>query len=343
MSSLGGTGHIPLLGQLAGEGWFTQMGEPAATRSLTWLASDHRLREPLLRFLGDRAGVDLSAVQRLVPETVHADQSRPDIELIDSEDRILAIVEAKFGAVLTPAQVAAYLGVLRQDLAVPGRALFLLVPPHRAAAAEVTLTRALAANDGISGAVITWDEWLDMWGQVADRAADPGLSSDVRQLTAMCQTLGGMVISQLAGAATGEGWRERRSDLVKVVKLVTRQLLGSVPPGSLPMQGDLTSTPFAYRYLPPIAKKTWVQVGVWDNLADEGGTPFWLKLHKDDERTGNFQAALNRLMASTRARQVRRDQGHAWVPLHVPSDAAGPDLLDALAGEVEDVLAALKS
>jgi hypothetical protein len=32
--------HLSLLGQLAGEGWFMGMGEVAATKSLTWLASD---------------------------------------------------------------------------------------------------------------------------------------------------------------------------------------------------------------------------------------------------------------------------------------------------------------
>ena len=70
-------GRIPLLGQLAGEGWFTGIGEVAATKSLTWLASDPRLRAALLAHLGSRAGIDLTSVKRLVPELVHEDRPQP--------------------------------------------------------------------------------------------------------------------------------------------------------------------------------------------------------------------------------------------------------------------------
>jgi hypothetical protein len=70
-------GRVPLLGQLAGEGWFMGMGEVAATKSLTWLASDPGLRAALLAHLGTRAGINLSSVERLVPESVHDDRSRP--------------------------------------------------------------------------------------------------------------------------------------------------------------------------------------------------------------------------------------------------------------------------
>ena len=88
------------------------MGEVAATKSLTWLASDPRLRAALLANLGTRAGINLSSVERLVPESVHDDRSRPDIELFDADGDTVAVVEAKFGAHLTDGQVSAYLEVL---------------------------------------------------------------------------------------------------------------------------------------------------------------------------------------------------------------------------------------
>ncbi|MFD0853501.1 hypothetical protein ACFQ07_14785, partial [Actinomadura adrarensis] len=124
-------GRVPLLGQLAGEGWFMQMGEVAATKSLTWLAADPALRTALLEHLGTRAGVDLAAVERLVPESVHDDGSRPDIEMLDADGNTVALVEAKFAAELTDAQVATYLEILgRRSGPHPG-VLFVLVPPGR--------------------------------------------------------------------------------------------------------------------------------------------------------------------------------------------------------------------
>ena len=134
----------------------------------------------------------------------------------------------------------------------------------------------------------------------------------------MCHTLGGLVIPPLAGAAIGRDWQERASDLVKIVSVVTAQVLGSTRHRSLPMQGDLRSKPYTYRHLPPISQDTWVQVGVWGRFADEGLTPFWLMLHTDDKGSGGFRAALQRLMASELSRRIRRDEGHAWVPWKCP-------------------------
>ena len=181
-----------------------------------------------------------------------------------------------------------------------------------------------------------------MWSAVAGETSDAALDSDIGQLRAMCQTLGGLVMSPLAGAAIGRDWQKRASDLVEIVRVVTAQLLGSTRPRDFPMQGDLGSKPYVYRYLPSISPSTWVQVGVWGRFADEGLTPFWLMLHRDDKGSGGFQAALHRLMASDLSRKIRRDEGHAWVPLEVPGDLNGPELVDALAKRVGTVLQILK-
>lgn len=120
------------------------------------------------------------------------------------------------------------------------------------------------------------------------------------------------------------------------------QLLGSMGPRNFPMRGDLLSKPYAYRYLPAISQDTWVQVGAWGRFADQGLTPFWILLHRDDKGPGGFQDALRRLMASELSLRIRRDEGHAWVPLDVPEDANGPELIRLLTQRVEDVLAILK-
>jgi hypothetical protein len=337
-------GRVPLLGQLAGEGWFMGMGEVAATKSLTWLASDPGLRAALLAHLGTRAGINLSSVERLVPESVHDDRSRPDIEMLDADGHTVAVVEAKFGAHLTDGQMSAYLEVLSRRSGPHTGALFVLVPPSRVVEAQRVLERATTARFDTTPAhaVVTWDEWLKVWTAVAEETSDAALASDLRQLTAMCHTLGGLVIPPLAGAAIGRDWQQRASDLVKIVSVVTAQFLGSTRHRSLPMQGDLRSKPYTYRYLPPISQDTWVQVGVWGRFADEGLTPFWLMLHRDDKGSGGFRAALQRLMASELSREIRRDEGHAWVPLEVPGDLNGPEVVDALAKRVDIVLQILR-
>ncbi|WP_141921489.1 hypothetical protein [Haloactinospora alba] len=337
-------GRVPLLGQLAGEGWFMSMGEIAATTSLTWLASDPGLRAAMLAHLGTQVGMDLTSVERFVPEPVHDDRSRPDIAMLDVDGHTIALVEAKFGAHLTDDQVAAYLAGLNRRSGPHRGALFILVPPSRVDEAKRILERTInAQSETAAHAIVTWDEWLNVWAAVAEESSDAGLAGDLRQLRAMCHTLGGCVTPPLAGTATGRDWQERASDLVEIVDVVTRQLLGSWSPRSLPRQGKLVPTePWVYRYLPMISPDTWVQVGVWGRFADEGLTPFWLMLHKDDRGSGGFQAALQRLMASELSRKVRRDDGHAWVPLEVSGDASGPELLDALRTTVGAVLRILK-
>ena len=336
-------GRVPLLGQLAGEGWFMGVGEVAATKSLTWLASDQGLRAAILAYLGRRAGMDLTSVEEFVPESVDDDGARPDIEMRDADGRTLALVEAKFGAHLTEEQVAAYLDILDRRSGPHRGALFILVPPSRVDEAQRTLERTVNARpEAVAHAVVTWNEWLDEWDAVAEESSDAGLASDLHQLKAMCHTLGGRVIPPLAGTASGRDWQERASDLRRTVEVVTARFLGSLSRRNLPMQGNLESKPYTYRYLPEISRTTWVQVGVWGTFADEGLTPFWLMLHKDDERSGGFQAALQRLMASELSRKVRRDDGHAWVPLEVPGDANGPELADALETRVGAVLGMLK-
>ncbi|MFI6578073.1 hypothetical protein ACIBFB_19970 [Nocardiopsis sp. NPDC050513] len=337
-------GRVPLLGQLAGEGWFMNMGEVAATTSLTWLAADPGLRAAILAHLGIRAGTDLTGVEQLLPESVHEDRSRPDIAMLDSDGRTIALVEAKFSAPLTDEQLAAYLDILDRRSGPHRGALFVLVPSSREAEAQRTLQRTInARSQTVAHAVITWDEWLTVWAGVAEESRDPVLAGDLRQLRAMCHTLGGHVIPPLTDTATGRGWQERAGDLAKIVDAVTARFLGSLSPRDLPMQGNLGAKPWMrYRYLPMISQETWVQVGAWGRFADEGLTPFWLMLHKDDKGSGGFQAALQRLMASELSRKVRRDDGHAWVPLEVPGDAGEPELVEVLATKVSTVLGILK-
>ena len=55
------------------------------------------------------------------------------------------------------------------------------------------------------------------------------------------------------------------------------------------MQGDLRSKPYAYRYLPPISPGHLGAGWGLGRFADEGLTPFWLMLHRDDKGSGGFR------------------------------------------------------
>jgi hypothetical protein len=118
---------------------------------------------------------DLGAVESFQAEPVLSDRSRLDLEGTDSEGRPLLVVEAKFGARLDSGQVQAYLTHQKGKLGVDVRgALILLVPADRKPeAADVLRNVGDRAEEQevrtapVSTAVITWDEWMGVWGEAA--------------------------------------------------------------------------------------------------------------------------------------------------------------------------------
>ena len=161
----------PILARLAREGWFTQMGEPAATKCLAlMLQAELRLQQATLRWLSDLTSVDLGSVHHFESEVVHEDGGRADLEGMDSQGRPVFMVEAKFGAVLTEGQLVSYL--LDQQVRLddgPG-ALVVLVPEARMDHAESMLTcaKALVDAESVPAAVVSWDTWMNSWDDVID-------------------------------------------------------------------------------------------------------------------------------------------------------------------------------
>jgi hypothetical protein len=148
-SSMVGQGRRALLGRIAEFGWFMQQGEPAATQALAMLLEDEPLREAFLRALEDRTGANLNAVSYFVPEAVHEDGARPDLEGLDDEGQPLIVVEAKFWAALEQGQVRSYLAdqVSRLGAGVQG-VFVLVVPTSRADVAQGVLNEATQGEFG---------------------------------------------------------------------------------------------------------------------------------------------------------------------------------------------------
>jgi hypothetical protein len=330
-----------LLGRLAGLGWFTQNGEVAATQSLAMLLEDGVLRASLLRHLGGLTGVELGSVRWFEAESVHEDRGRPDLEGTDEGGAPVVIVEAKFGASLDVGQVGAYLNYLdvQKRRGVTG-VFVLLVPMSRSQEGQRVLDDAVrervdkgAAPYTSGTAVVTWDDWLDVWDEaVRDLPATPdSLAGDLVQLRELCVTLGGLVIPPLGGAASGENWREREEDLRIIVDQVTVRLKAPEDK-NLPIQHEAGYDPM--RYVPGKYLRSYCSVGLASRFADQGLSPLWLRYH---QQTDGFRAIRARIMTSKFRDEARDDDGHIWLPLHIPPNFAGPDVVDQVVEQVAAV------
>jgi hypothetical protein len=335
-----------LLGRLAGLGWFTRHGEVAATQSLAILLEDPELQAPLLSHLGQRAHTDLGSVESFRAES-GVDGGRSDLEGQDVNSRPLLVVEAKFGATLSSAQVRTYLTDQegRLDGGVRGT-LVLLMPSYRVPEAE-TILRSLdeqaEGEESVSTIVVTWDEWLDVWDEAARKlpgSVQDAVLSDLSQLRALCKAMEGLDIPPLGDVARGHKWEDREGDLHRLVREVTAQPQFSNPSGRLLPTQHEQELAFFSRYIPgapPGSKsKCYCSVGVAGGLATAGGTPFWLRYHK---KTPDFQTISERIMASRFAPDARGNQGHIWLPLHVSLDRSGAAILEELTAKIEEIRA----
>lgn len=339
-----GQGRRALLGRIAEFGWFMQQGEPAATQALAMLLEDEPLREAFVRHLEDRTGTNLDAVSYFVPEAVHEDGARPDLEGLDDEGQPLIVVEAKFWAALEQGQVRSYLAdqASRLRAGVPG-AFVLLVPTSRVEEAQSVLNDATEGDLGpvlvTRTSVLSWDDCIRLCEEAVAGLPDAAdIGGDLVQFRAMCTTLGGLVIAPLGSVSFGEEWREREQDLRQLVREATDHF---VPPGSRwPMSSEVGYQ--HRRYIPGYLSDGTVDlgancsVGIGIRFADEGQTPFWLRYHR---RTPDFELVRARLSRSSYSPRMRTDDRHLWLPLDARPDAAGPELVQDLVAQISSIIA----
>jgi hypothetical protein len=335
-----------LLGRIAGLGWFTQNGEPAATQALVMLLEDELLRDHILRRAEKITGADLQRVKWFQAETVLDDNGRLDLEGIDADGRPVLVIEAKFGAYLSVDQVRAYLNDQERRMGNASHAFLLLVPHTRAKEAQRVLDAVRAERDAAgrephpaATGVITWDAWLDTWDRaVADLPATPdSIAGDLYQLRELCTTLGGLVVAPFGASAAGSDWRNRQKDLALIFDQLSVRLLGTGIPTN-PIQHEPGYDPQRYVALGVPAPETHYSLGVAERFADEGLAPIWMRFHR---KTDGFSIVRVRLMSSDYADLVRTDDDHLWLPLEFPGDLAGPDLVDHLVARVAAVTSLL--
>jgi hypothetical protein len=109
ISTLRAPVHVPLLGILASQNWFTKMGEQSTTRAVAALLQHPELAEPFLDWVRTTMQIDLPEdIVAFVPEAIDSTGKRPDIVGLDAQGRPRLIVELKFEAKIDINQVAAY-------------------------------------------------------------------------------------------------------------------------------------------------------------------------------------------------------------------------------------------
>lgn len=334
--------RIPLLGRLAREGWFTQMGEPAATKCLAMmLQCEPRLQYATIAWLGNLTGADLESVHHFEPERVHDDFARPDLEGLDARGRPVLVVEAKFGAELSDGQLASYL--IDQQVRLEGAtgALVVLVPESRMEHAETVLAsaRTIANASSFSAAVTSWNAWLDTWDSVVDEdSADGfGLRSDLSQLRGLVLTMGGLLGVPYAPNSDSD-WRQWEQDLATLLGEFTLEVNEGDGHSArdLPIQArELGFTPARYVLAARRpAKNIFLLVGLSSLRADEGKTPIWARLSQHDAAP-----VLGALHAHFP--QAEEDaRGQFWIPLEMPT-SVGRERVQFMAESLRALMATL--
>jgi hypothetical protein len=328
-----------LLGRLAGQGWFTKHGEVAATSCLAFLLEEEPLRVALLNHLETHTGKDLAGVTQFIPEAMHADKTRLDLEGRDDAGLPLVEIEAKLAAALTHQQLLTYMRQQESGLGPHSSGAFVvLVPSHRTSEAQTLLDSMrpdFAEPPVLATHVLTWDKLFEVLDSAAATAlhSSTAIAADLLQLRDLCMTLQGLDITPLGDAASGRGWAKRRTDLERIVERVTAQLSGDH--ALLPTGKDSLYT---FRRYVNQGPGSFCAVGIVGKFADRGDSPLWLRYHS---QTPHFQEIEARLRSSDLEDRARDDQGHIWLPLTVPNDLSGAAIVAAIGEEVRGINGAL--
>jgi hypothetical protein len=334
----------PLLARLARESWFTQMGEPAATKCLAlMLQAEPRLQQATLRWLSDLTGVDLGSVHHFEAEVVHDDGGRADLEGMDSQGRPVLMVEAKFGAVLTEGQLVSYL--LDQQMRLDGGpgVLVVLVPEARMDHAESVLKSAktLVDSESVPAAVVSWDAWMDSWDNVIDEDSteDFLLRSDVSQLRGLVRTLGGL-LGQPYAPNPDVPWIQWEQDLVALVSEFTREVNEGQGHSARDLPIQSRNTEFApARYVLAArrpSKDVFLVVGLSRDRAGLGKTPIWAMLSQQ------YAAPVLGALHAHFPEGEEDQHGHFWIPLKLPA-TVGRERVRFMADSLRDLMAQLQS
>jgi hypothetical protein len=335
-----------LLGYLAKFGSFSMQSELLCTQGLTYLLQTYGdARSALADELQTRTGVRIGDSLTWLPEALQDDGGRPDLEARRDDEVPVVKIEAKLGAELLPDQLQSYVADLRNRNRGEA-ALLVLVPKSRTAEAARLTAEAFdlsgagpwQVTDGhrTGIAVISWDElFTALRGCKTER-----LHHELDQLQSMYHELSSDFIAPLASDEDLREWSSSETNFVKLVDQVTRRLtkqhriypmrvesLEQVSPDREPGE-------YHMRYVCSSADDaaSCYSIGVRDSFA-EWVTPIWMRFHRD---TGSFRVIRQRI--ETSSLKCLKSGGHIWIPMHIPFDVSGKQMIQALVEQAEEVL-----
>jgi len=343
------TPTLPLLGYLAKFGSFSQQSELLCTQGLTYLLQEHEdARSALADEVKARTGIVIGDSLTWLAEARQEDLARPDLEARTAKKVPVVKIEAKLGADLHADQLQSYEADLRQRNSGEA-ALLVLVPKGKTTrVAQVTFdafglsgsspwrVTSGRASGAVVIAAISWDELFDaLRGGQEER-----FRHELEQLEAMYRVLSGEFIAPLASIEDLRQWKKHETDLLHVVDQATRRLTTRHP--IYPMGSELLEVTshehedrsFRRRYVCRFVDDTesCFSIGVRDSFA-QWVTPVWMRFRHD---TGHFGHIRQRIEASSL--ENLDSGGHIWIPMHIPFNASGEQMIQALVEQAEEVM-----
>lgn len=340
-----------LLGYLARFGSFSTQSELLCTQGLAYLLQTYdEVRSVMAGEIRERTGVDIGEPVKWLAESLQDDMARPDLEACTADGVPVVKIEAKLGAELFASQLRSYAADLRQRNS-EDTALLVLVPEGRSAMTAQTVMDAFGVPGtdrwrisdadlpgSVTVSVISWDElFTTLKSVVAARFA-----YELEQLQAMYRVLSGDYIAPLASNEDLQRWKERETDFVNLVDQATRRLTtdhGVYPMGTEALEETSSGGEYVQYRRRYVCQRSGdrapcYSIGVRDSFA-EYLTPVWMRFHKD---TAGFSQLRQRIKASNL--RSLESGGHLWLPLDLPINASGDQMVQALIDQVQGVLAA---
>lgn len=338
-----------LLGYLARFSSFSTMSEVLCTQGLAYLLQTHSdARLVLADEVKARTGVAIGTGLTWLPEAVQEDGGRPDLEARTAEKMPMVKIEAKMGAKLLPAQLRSYV----RDLLERNRgasALLALVPRWQVkTVTEVIVgTFDLPENEpwlvtegypsgSVSISIITWNDLFD----ALQAGEEQWFQHELEQLRAMYLVLSGDFIKPLASDEDLKQLEAHEEDFRTIVDRATRRL--TTQHSVYPMDSDTldgasyNNEPVEYRrrYVCPCTydRESCFSIGVRHSFA-EWLTPIWMRFRSD---TGHFESIQKNIERSSL--DYLLSGGHLWIPLHLPFNASGEEMIQAIVDQAEEVL-----
>jgi hypothetical protein len=341
-----------LLGYLAQFSSFSTQSEVLCTQGLTYLLKTYpQARSALADEVMARTGIGIGDSLTWHAEAQQEDGGIPDLEArTRTADKVVPVVkiEAKLGAELGAGQLQSYVADLRKRNSGEA-AMLVLVPEVRVAeVAEVTAKAFGKSGSGpwrvtdghLSGiAVISVISWDELFTALRSGKAER-FRYELEQLQAMYRELSSDFIAPLASIEDLHRWRARETDFLNVVDKVTRRLTTqhqTYPMGLESLEDashEHEDRGYRRRYVCRFVgdAESCFSIGVRDSFA-EWVTPVWMRFRSD---TGNFGRIRQRIEASSL--KCLESGGHIWIPLDVPLDVSGKQMIQALVEQAEEVL-----